>query len=103
MLAVSVLTWRDGSGRDHHVAVRGGVLQVRGGQRVEVATRQAVGEDTLERLGEAVLAELRREVEQRAEARTAMARLELSLVRSLRDYLQSGAKPAPRVGDRSPS
>lgn len=100
VLTVSVLTWRDGAGREHHIAVRGGVLRVTGGRRIDVATRQAVGEDTLEALGETVLAQLRREVEQQAEARTVMARLELSLVRSLRDYLEGTAKQLPRVGGR---
>lgn len=101
VLAVSVLTWRDAGGREHHIAVRGGVLRVSSGARVDVATRQAVGEETLERLGEAVLARLRQEVEEQAEARTAMARLELSLVRSLRDYLDARRAPPPRVGTGS--
>ncbi len=91
VLAVSVLSWRDTGGREGHLAVRGGVLRVAGGQRVEVATRQAIGEETLEALGPKVLETLRAEVEAQAEARTTMARLELSLVRNLRDYLQMTA------------
>ena len=54
--------------REHHVAVRGGVLIVREGRFVEVVTREAVGEDTLEALGAAVLERMREE-ERRARAR----------------------------------
>ena len=91
VLAVSVLSWRDREGGEGHLAVRGGVLRVAGGELVEVATRQAVGEETLEALGPTVLETLRAEVEAQAEARTTIARLELSLVRNLRDYLQMTA------------
>ena len=55
VLAMSVVTWRDATGNEHHVAVRGGVLMVRDGDTVEVATREAVGEETLDRLEAAVL------------------------------------------------
>ena len=59
VLAISVIAWRNHAGDLHHVAVRGGVLTVRGGDMVEVATADAVGEDTLGRLGQAVLARFR--------------------------------------------
>lgn len=41
-LTVSVITWRDRDGPEHYVAVRGGMLQVRGGDKVLVATPEAV-------------------------------------------------------------
>ena len=34
-LSISVVTWRDQAGAEHHLAVRGGMLEVRGGERVE--------------------------------------------------------------------
>jgi len=37
-LAVSVVSWRDGHGVEHHVAVRGGILEVCGGKTIAVAT-----------------------------------------------------------------
>ncbi len=37
-LTVSVATWRDGAGKEHHVAVRGGMLEVLGGDTIAVAT-----------------------------------------------------------------
>ena len=48
-LSVSVLSWRDLRGRERHVALRGGVLEVRDGERVEVASREAVAGDDLRR------------------------------------------------------
>ncbi len=49
-LSVSVLTWRDRTGSEHHVAVRGGILEVRGGNTIIVATREAVCSDDLGQL-----------------------------------------------------
>lgn len=42
VLTVSVLTWRNHSNEEHHLVVRGGVLTVRDGTLVEVATREAI-------------------------------------------------------------
>lgn len=41
-LAPSVVSWRDTAGREHHVAVRGGMLRVHGGDTVAVASPEAV-------------------------------------------------------------
>jgi F-type H+-transporting ATPase subunit epsilon len=90
VLSISVITWRNQSGEPHHVAVRGGVLNVREGALVEVATREAVGEDTLRRLGRAVLARMRAEAASETEARTATTRLQLATIRQLHRYLESG-------------
>ncbi|MCP5367725.1 MAG: F0F1 ATP synthase subunit epsilon [Hyphomicrobiales bacterium] len=95
VLAISVLTWRDGAGGAHHVAVRGGVLTVRGGDMVEVATRDAVGEDTFAALGRAVLARFRDEARAEEEARVSSARLHLAAIRQLQRYLESGRRPVP--------
>jgi len=89
-LTVSVITWRSTYGREHHVAVRGGVLIVREGHSVEVVTREAVGEDTLEALGTAVLERMRAEVEQGESSRFASACLEVAALRQLQNYLATG-------------
>ncbi len=94
VLAISVLDWRDAAGRDHHVAVRGGVLTVQGGDRVEVATREAVGEDTLARLGEAVLERFRAEASAEQELRVSATRLHLAAIRQIGRYLDSGRAPS---------
>lgn len=95
-LAVSVITWRNHAGDEHHVAVRGGVLTVQGGDLVEVATREAVGEDTLRRLGEAVLARFRADAEAEEESRVSAARLHLAAIRQVQRYLASGRESVPR-------
>ncbi len=95
VLAVSVLTWRNHSDEEHHVAVRRGVLTVRDGN-VEVATREAVGEDTLQRLGQAVLARFREEEQVEEEARISATRLQLAVIRQLQRYLEAGRRPVPQ-------
>lgn len=96
VLAISVITWRNHSGDEHHVAVRGGVLTVRDGDLVEVATRDAVGEDTLRRLGRAVLDRFRDEAQAEEVSRVSATRLHLAAIRTLQRYLQSGRQPVPR-------
>lgn len=88
-LEISVLSWRDGTGGEHHAAVRGGVLSVNG-DTVEVATRQAVGEDTLERLGQAVLEQFREEARTEEQEWMSTARLNVAVIRQLRRYLEAG-------------
>ncbi len=93
VLAVSVITWRNHANEEHHVAVRGGVLTVRGGDRVEIATREAVGEDTLRALGRAVLDRFRDEVRAEEEVRASATRLHLAAIRQVQRYLESGRGP----------
>lgn len=88
-LAVSVVMWRK-DGNEHHVAVRGGVLTVQGGDTVSIVTRQAASEDTLERLGEAVLAGMRKDQVQEEASRLSGTRLELAAMRQIERYLATG-------------
>lgn len=95
-LSISVITWRNRSDEEHHVALRGGVLMVRDGNLVEVATREAVGEDTLQRLGGAVLTRFREEVQAEAESRISATRLHLATIRQLQRYLEAGRQLVPQ-------
>jgi F-type H+-transporting ATPase subunit epsilon len=88
-LSVSVLTWRDRSGMEHHIAVRGGILEVRGGNMIIVATRQAVCSDDLGRLETEVLAAFHRAVEEDRAARADAQRLYLSAIRQICHFLRS--------------
>jgi F-type H+-transporting ATPase subunit epsilon len=90
VLAVSVVGWSTEAGEQGQIAVRGGILRVEGGQLVQIATRQAISGPTLERLGSAVLGELREEAEAEAQVRVSAARLHMGLIRQLDRYLQTG-------------
>ncbi len=98
VLTVSVLRWRTPDGAEHYAAVRGGVFEVSGGRRVQLATPEAVLSDRLEELWPRVVERMRRQAEEMAAERTAMARLELAVVRSLRDYLRARRTPPARGG-----
>jgi F-type H+-transporting ATPase subunit epsilon len=98
VLAVSVLIWRDAQANEHYLAVRGGVLRVRSGNLVEVATREAVPGTDLGRLRAEVLAEMTRNVEAERSARRGALNLERAAIRQLSHYLRPGARaPVPRV------
>ncbi|HEX2573602.1 MAG TPA: F0F1 ATP synthase subunit epsilon [Polyangia bacterium] len=100
VLAVSVLTWQDREGHEHHVAVRGGVLSVREGRLVEVATPEAVvveGGADLAALERAVLARFRARSETEESAHGSVERLRVAALRRLYEYLQGGREILPGV------
>lgn len=99
VLGVSVLMWRDGDGREHCAALRGGVLRVRGGDVVEIATREAIVCDRLGHLREHVLMEMTRSAEAGKAARRGALSLEQSVIRHLYGYLRP-AEHAPRNRER---
>lgn len=89
VLPVSVVTFRLADGRERFVVVRGGVLTVREGQVVEIAARQAIGEDALGRLGRTVREELALADAGEAEARTTVSRLHLATMRQIQKVLDT--------------
>jgi F-type H+-transporting ATPase subunit epsilon len=97
-LAISVVSWRDDSGAEHHVAVRGGMLRVSGGKTITVATREAVADDDLHRLETEVLASFQRRNEEEVTARTDAQRLYLAAIRQIYRFLRSDRRgPVPRL------
>jgi F-type H+-transporting ATPase subunit epsilon len=88
-LAVSVVSWRDRHGAEHHLAVRGGMLEVSGGNAITVATREAVADDDLHRLQAEVLATFKRRTEEEVMARTDAQRLYLAAMRQIYRFLKS--------------
>lgn len=93
-LAISVMSYRDTRGREHHVAVRGGMLRVAEGRRVQVATPEAVASDDLVRLEREVLARFHRELEAERAARTDAERLRLAAIRQIIHLLRPDARRA---------
>lgn len=87
-LAVSVASWRDESGGEHHVALRGGVLEVQGGDAIVIATPEAVPGDDLHHLEAEVLAAFRRRLAEEQAARTDAQRLYFAALRQIVRYLR---------------
>jgi len=97
-LAISVLSWLDESGAEHHIAVRGGMLAVSGGDRIRVATREAVADDDLHRLETEVLAGFQRRSDEETTARTDAQRLYLAAIRQIYQFLRPDRRgPGPRL------
>lgn len=90
-LEVSVLSWRRRDGAQRHCAVRGGVLTVRGGAHVAVATQEAVPGDDLPQLEREVLVRLRAADEQARDARVHARRLHVAALEQLLRYARPGA------------
>jgi F-type H+-transporting ATPase subunit epsilon len=93
-LVVSVASWRDVQGVEHHVAVQGGVLEVRDGGAIAIATAEAVPGDDLQRLESEVIARFRRRIAEEQTARTDARRLYLAAVRQICRNLRPGRPPA---------
>ena len=88
-LAVSVVSWRNAEGAQHHIAVRGGMLEMTGGDRIAIATREAIAGDDLHRLETDVLAAFRHGREEERTARVDAQRLYLAAIRRICRVLRS--------------
>lgn len=93
-LSLSVVTWRDARDAEHHVAVSHGILEMRGGNSIIIATPKAVADDDLDRLETGVLDAFRREIEEEKAARSDAQRLYLSAIRQIYRCLH----PEPAAG-----
>jgi F-type H+-transporting ATPase subunit epsilon len=103
VLAVSVMSWRDAEGEEHHVAVNGGMLEVGNGNRITVATPEAIPGDDLDRLETEVLAAFRRKLDEERVARTDAERLYLAAIRQICRYLRPEKAPGFAGGARGVS
>jgi F-type H+-transporting ATPase subunit epsilon len=92
-LAICVVRWRDERDVEHYVAVRGGVLRVRDGQVVEIATREAVVNDDLAHLRSQVLSAMIKNVDREQAARSGALRLEHAAIRQVYRYLRPADQP----------
>jgi len=93
-LSISVATWRDRTGIEHHAALRGGMFQVLNGDTITIATREAIVSDDLAHLQTKVLAAFRHETEAEKSARTDAQRLYLAAIRQISRFLKSERTPA---------
>jgi F-type H+-transporting ATPase subunit epsilon len=82
-LSISVVTWRDRHGIERYIAVRGGMLEMRGGSAISIATREAVPGDDLRLLESEVLVRFRRQLADEQIAHTDAQRLYLAAIRRI--------------------
>ena len=94
-LSLSVVSWRDLNGEEHHLAVRGGMLEVRDGKLITIATREAISGDDLKWLQTEVLATFQRRTEEEMKSRTDAQRLYLAAIRQICRYLRPHTGPGP--------
>jgi len=74
--------------------VRGGMLEVRGGNAISIATPEAVPGEDLRHLEAVVLARFRRELTEEQVARTDAQRLYLAAIRQIVRFLRAERAPA---------
>ena len=87
-LAISVVSWESGDTTRHYCAVRRGVLTVRSGHDIDVATREAVPGDDLATLDETVLGRFRADIEAERTEHTESTRLHLNAIRQIMRQLR---------------
>ncbi len=87
-LAISVVSWESGDTTRHYCAVRRGVLTVRSGHDIDVATREAVPGDDLATLDETVLARFRADIETERMEHIESTRLHLNAIRQIMRQLR---------------
>jgi F-type H+-transporting ATPase subunit epsilon len=96
-LAVCVVMWRRGE-QTSQVAVRGGILRVCSGNHVSIATREAVGEQSLASVGRAVLERMRLQVESEEASHLVGTRMELATIRQIERYVASSRNQSVGAG-----
>lgn len=96
-LAISVVSWRDAAGMEHHLAARGGMLEVHDGMTITIATRDAIASDDLRHLEMEVLARFRQQIEDERAARSDAQRLYLAAIRQIYRFLKSERGPAVQL------
>ena len=92
-LTVSVVSWRHADGRVGYCAVRRGVMTVRNGTEIAIATREAELGTDLATLEASVLARFRAEAEAERTGRVAATRLQAQAIRRIVEALRPNRQP----------
>lgn len=93
-LAASVVSWCDAAGREGHCALRGGLLTVRDGQDVAIATRQAFLGDDITGLEATLRHEISEAAGRERAERVAAARLQAAAIRRIIGLLRPPGRPS---------
>ncbi len=95
-LAPSVVSWRDAAGAERHCAVRGGLLTVRDGDEIAIATRQAFLGDDIAELEQILRAGFEAAAERERAERLSAAQMQAAAIRRIIELLRpGGARGAP--------
>ena len=89
-LTISVISWTTSDGGERFAAVRRGVLRVRGGDEVSIATREAVTDTSLDHLEQVILTRFREFADAEREARTDSLKLQMRAIKQIVKYLRPG-------------
>ena len=103
VLKPTVIAWRVGNGEaSHYAAVRGGMLSIKNGNLVQIASREAVASDNLDELEKHALAKYREETFAEETARSEARRLHVTAIRQIVRYLRPGENRSelPPLGGR---
>jgi len=92
-LTVSVVSWRHADGRVGYCAVRRGVMTVRQGNQIAIASREAEFGTDLAALEASVLARFRAEAEAERTGRVAATRLQAQAIRRIVEALRPNRQP----------
>jgi F-type H+-transporting ATPase subunit epsilon len=92
-LEVSVMSWVERDGRRRYCALRGGVLHVRDGSKIAIATPEALLADDADRLDAQVLEKLRADADEERAARAHTEQLRLRAMRQILTYLRPQRRP----------
>jgi F-type H+-transporting ATPase subunit epsilon len=87
-LRISVVAWRHADGKLEYCAIRRGVLTVRGGNQIAIATREAQRGDDLDALQASVLTRFRSDAEAERAGRAAATRLHTEAIRRIVEALR---------------
>ncbi len=91
VLTVSVVSWHHSDGKSGCCAVRRGVLTVRDGKSIAIATREAQLGENLDTLESSVLARFRAEADAERSGHIAAMRLQTQTIRRIVEALRPGA------------
>jgi F-type H+-transporting ATPase subunit epsilon len=83
VLGAGVVSWQDRAAQWHHCAVRRGVMTLRRGAELEIATREAIPGDDLDQLENEVLAQLVQRQQAEDDSRRQVKQLEVRTLREL--------------------
>lgn len=95
VLPPSILSYRDEVDAEHYVGVVGGVLVVRGGGEVLVASPEAMVGDDLDRLEGMIVEYANRASEEEQQVHTDSVRLHIAAIRHIQRYIEAGRVGGP--------